>query len=663
MKTPRNNMRKSCSTPGVSISRRAILSRTLPPSTGSLGRRAPTAFCAALFLAGALVPAATGINGLLRISVLARAETTQSKSSLDESMHRHYDTAFRLQAAGHVAEADAEHKLFLAEALRHVANGRANIGEYALSVPIYEQAIQFAPKEFTLHLEYAEAALDADDPAKAKLLAQEALALLPEAADQKRAKTMHVLAQALWGTGERKQSIDEYKAAAALDPSFTNIYAVGTTELTLGDKVTATRIFTEIVAKFGDTATVRMQLGRAYALASDYPEAIQEFKKALAKDNKMLGLHYSLGAAMMQASGEAAYPEAEAEFRKELAIQPNDHLTYPQLGRITLARHDYKEAESDLIRANELDPGNPDTFRLSAQLYTEIGETAEAEAALRNAIAATPDPSRHHYETAAVHYQLGRLLWQSGDRDEAKKEMHISEDLTAQSRLQDESTLTGKPNVQSPLETTHAPKPEEVAEEKQFENQIGPAIASSYDNLGVHAAIGKRYAIAAAYFGRAAEWNPALTAIDNNWGQAAFEAQKFTEAVSPLSRSLQTHPEDAAIRAMLGISQYALGDYPKALETLQPLQGRLDMFPMLPLAYADSMMRAGDFRQGMQRLEAIVTDDPENAAAHLALAEAYRKDGRPQEAERQDQLANRLHVEHPVTTNNAAFEENSTTKN
>jgi tetratricopeptide (TPR) repeat protein len=663
MTTLLNNMGNSGSIQRLPILRQEILSRATPPSTGTIRRRSPTAFCAALFLAGMLAAATCGIPGLLRTSVLARAETTQSKSSLDEAMHRHYDTAFRLQAAGHVTEADAEHKLFLAEALRHVANGRANIGEYALSVPIYEQAIQFAPKDFTLHLEYAEAALDADDPAKAKTLAQESLALLPEGADQKRAKTMHVLAQALWGTGDRKQSIDDYKAAAALDPSFTNVYAVGTTALTLGDKVTATRIFTGIVAKFGDTATVHMQLGRAYAIARDYPEAIQEFKKALAKDSRMSGLHYSLGAAMMQSSGEAAYPDAEAEFRKELTLQPDDRLSYPQLGRIALAHHDYKEAESDLIRANELDPGNPDTLRLSAQLYTEMGKIPEAEAAYRNAITATPDPSRHHYEIAAVHYQLGRLLWQSGDRDESKKEMHISEDLTAQSKFQDESTLSGKPNVQSPLQTTHAPKPEEVAEEKRFEGQIGPAIASSYDNLGVHAAIGKSYAVAAAYFGRAAEWNPALTGIDNNWGQAAFEAQQFAEAEGPLNRSSQAHPEDPTTRAMLGISEYELHEYPKALESLQPLEGHLDMFPAMPLAYADSLMRAGDFHQGMERLEAIVKDDPENAAAHRALAEAYRKAGQPQEAEREDQLANRLQGQRAVPTNNAAVGASSATKN
>jgi len=94
-----------------------------------------------------------------------------------------------------------------------------------------------------------------------------------------------------------------------------------------------------------------------------------------------------------------------------------------------LARRDYTEAKFDLVRAHELDPGNPDTFLLSAQLYTEVGRPSEAEAALRNAIAATPDPSRHPYEIARAHYQLGRLLLHSGDMDEGKKEMQKRSDL------------------------------------------------------------------------------------------------------------------------------------------------------------------------------------------------------------------------------------------
>lgn len=615
------------------------------------------------FLAAAIALASSGHPNLLLLSFPARAEAPQGKPSRDEAMHRHYDEAFRLQEAGRTAEADVEHKLFLAEALHRVANGRANIGEYALAVPVYEEAMQFAPKDFTVHLEYAEAALDADDPAKARLLAQEALSLIPASSDPRRAKVMHVLAQAFWGTGERKQSIEAYKAAAAIDPNFDNIYAIGATDLSLADKESAARVFAGILTKFGDTAAVRMRLGRAYALASDYPEAIQEFRKALARDNKLLGLHYSLGAAMMQASGEAAYPEAEAEFRKELAIQPNDRFSYPQLARIALARHDYKVAESNLARANELDPDNPDTSLLAAQLYTEMGRNSEAIAALKSAIAATPDPARHHYEIARAHYQLGRLLSQSGDTAAAKEQMQISADLSAQSRLHDESTLGGKPTVQAPLQKTHVTSPEDVAEEKHFEAQIGPVIASSYDNLGVHAAIGKDYAVAAAHFGRAAEWNPTLAGIDNNWGQAAFEAHDYGAAVGPLSRTLQTRPQDAELRSMLGLSQYMLHDYQDALETLRPVRDQLDMFPLLPLAYADSMMRVGDFHQGLERLEAIVQADPRNPMVHRALAEAYRKNGQPQDAEREDRLSDGSQKSRTVTSGNSAVTDQSMVKN
>jgi len=555
-------------------------------------------------------------------------------------MRRHYDAAFRLQSEGRMAEADAEHKLFLAAALRRVANGRANIGEYAQAAPFYEDAIQFAPTDFTLHLEYAEAAFDAADPEKSKVLAQEALALLPSSPDAKRARGLYVLARAVWGTGDHKQSLELYRAAAAMDPSFDNIYAVGTTYISLANKVEATKIFTQLLAKFGDTATVRMQLGRAYALGSDYPEAVEEFKKALAKDSRLPDLHYSLGAATMQAAGEAGYAQAEAEFRKELALQPKDIYCYPQLARIALARHDYKQAEADLARADELDPGNPDTALKWAQLYTETDRAAQTQEALQRAIAETSNPSRNHYEIERAHYQLGHLLIQSGNIAEGKREIQISQHLLAQSSLQDESSLSGKPNVQEPLQTTHLARPAEAAEIKRFEVQIGPAIASSYDNLGVHAAIGKDYTQAARCFAHAAQWNPTLPGIDAKWGQAAFEAHDYATAVGPLAREMLGHPDDPSIRVMLGVSQYLSQDYFHALETLRPLEGHLDALPMLSLPYADSMARAGDLAQGMARLQEIVRNAPENAAAHHALAEAYRKNGQPKEAEHEDSLAN-----------------------
>ena len=74
-----------------------------------------------------------------------------------------------------------------------------------------------------------------------------------------------------------------------------------------------------------------MQFGLAYWDADFPEEAIPEFKKTLAKDDRFLDAHYSLGASYLKRSGDTAFPAAEAEFRKELSIHPDDFFSYYEL--------------------------------------------------------------------------------------------------------------------------------------------------------------------------------------------------------------------------------------------------------------------------------------------------------------------------------------------
>jgi tetratricopeptide (TPR) repeat protein len=485
-----------------------------------------------------------------------------------------------------------------------------------------------------LNLDYAAAALETDDPSKAKLLLERSLNLYAKSAKGSDVASSHlILGRALQKTNGYSEAVEQFKRAVALDPSFANLYALGAGYLTLPDKEDAARTFAEILSRFGDTAAMRMNLGRAYGELGYPDEAIQEFKKAIAKDDKLPGAHYSLGASYINKSEEAGFALAEPEFRKEVALQPNDPLSYAQLGRIALSQHKLQEAEMDLEFASALNPRNPDNFFLLGQVYTEMHKPLDAEKALRKAIAETPDPSRNHYDIQHAHYRLGRLLVESGQTEEGKKELQVAQELLMRSRLEDETKMAGKPVIEAVLSATSTAKPKEVMAEKAFEKQIGPLMAGCYNNLGGIAAIAGDYARAAHNFERASYWNPLLKGIDGNWGRTAFAAQQYGQALGPLDRALHMHPEDAELRSMLGISQYETGSYAKAVKTLQPMAASLPKVPPRAFAYAQSMVRTGDFQNGLEWLRALVQADPGNAIFRRALGEGYASSGNYAKAE------------------------------
>jgi Flp pilus assembly protein TadD len=291
-------------------------------------------------------------------------------------------------------------------------------------------------------------------------------------------------------------------------------------------------------------------------------QAIKEFKKAVAMDSKIPGAHYSLGAAYM-GNSEADFPKAEAEFRKELALYPNDTYSYPQLGQIALRRHDYHQAEIDYKRAVTLNPLDADNFDELGKIYMETERPSDAEAALRKAIALTVDPARNNYAIQRAHYRLGRLLLANGNASEGEHELQISAELLAKRDIQAGSKLSGEQVERSPLERTRVATPGEAEEARTFAKQTGPLIAGSYNNLGVHAAMRKEFAKAAGHFQAAAKWNPALSGVDSNWGRAAFAAHECEQAVGPLRRALEVHPSDSELRAMFDQCEDTLSLMPK----------------------------------------------------------------------------------------------------
>jgi tetratricopeptide (TPR) repeat protein len=569
-------------------------------------------------------------------TVIAVSLCALALSAPAQTLQQQYDKAQSLQSSGDMEQGAFAYKLFLASALNELAEDRARLGDTAQAARRYEAAYALRPSDGKLLESTAQAERDAGNLARAKDLAEKLTTDEPKSAE-----AHALLASILEKSGLNEAALKEYQAAYAIDPSLENGFALARIYLTLKDEAHAAKLFAEMQARTGDTAAIHMDIGRAYGVAGDPDQAIAEFKKAIAKDDTFPGAHYSLGASYLLQMGEIDFPQASAEFHKELALHPGDFLSHSQLGYIALSQHNYPEAEKELRRAAEINPRDPDTLLSLGQLYVDTSRPADAEPVLRQSIALTTDLARNHYQVQRAHYLLGRVLLQTGHADQAKAEMQTSTDLLKLSTLQNQGKSTEA--IAGTLDHSAAPlDPQAQQQVEAREKQLSPAIADSYNNLGAISAQDHDYAAAENAFEQAAQWNPTLPGIDLNLGRAAYSAKDYAKAVPPLTRDLAQNPNDAWFRSALAVSLFMTGDYKATVETLRPMQAAIQSIPALATIYAAALVETGSTQEGIARLQQLEAADPSKAELHRMLGKAYLRNGDQTHAEQELRATLRL---------------------
>ena len=591
------------------------------------------------------------------ISLQAQSVQQPAAGKTESILQQRYDAAQKYQAAHDLDHAAQQYKIFIADAVGELALGRAHAGEYDRAADYFDTALSLVPDFPAMQIEYAHVALDSGNLEHAKLLALDVIQNYPN--NPKADADAHViLGRELLKTNKDAEARSQFEASVALDPTFENGYELAVADLDLGDGEGAAKIFSEMLASFGDTAAIHMYFGQAYGRSDFQADSVTEFQKAIAKDDRLSGVHYSLAAAYLSTAGNSKLPEAEAELRKEITISPSYAAPYAALGHLLAQPHHdgavEAEAETDLKRATELDPQSPDGFLYLGQFYADARKLPEAEASLRQSIALTKDVSRNGYQVQKAHYLLGRLLMQTGDADEGRKEIATSQTLMQQNLERDKNQLSDYLQTKQVAEADAASVPEmpmTVEEKKvdpeaahhadELEKQLGPAIADSYNNLGAIAGSAGDYRSALQYFNQAAEWNPALPGLDINWGRAAFAANAFAQAIGPLDHYLQAHSNDEAIRTQLGLSQFYTKRYADARKTMEPMDGEANEAPLLKYAYAVSQIETGDASSGVTRLLVLEKENPDVADVHRELGEVYAMEKSPAAA---DELETAIHL-------------------
>jgi len=557
----------------------------------------------------------------------APTQAAKPAAQQSDTLQQHYDAARTYGLAGDQEHASVEFKAFLGEALRRMANARAHEGNFKDAIQFFKDAVAITPENEELRLDYATTSLDADMLPEAKVQGEEAVRLAPDSQ-----QAQYILGRVLYAQNDYSGAKPHLEAAVAAKPNFEMGYNLGLTYLKLNDLNRARLLFDEMISGLGDSAPLHIYFGHAYWITSHFDNAIKEYKRALVKDPKVAQAHYFLGLAYLDRDEDKGWDEAAQEQREEIKNNPDDFRAHYELGNIALKQHRADEAERELKRASELAPDNPDPLIYLGEFYASQSRPEEAEAAMRKAIALTPDISRGGYQINRAHYVLGRVLVQTGRREEGAKELKLSAEL--RERLHPDVNRSGMGQADDPhlsakeneVHQVSAKDRMSAADREKLEaylQQLKPGIADAYNNLGVAAAGQKDFATALDYFRKASQWNPSLATLDRNMGMAGFYSGQYEQAIAPLYRQLQQNPDDVRVRAALGLSYFALEKYAPTLETLGPVKDQVNEDPGLGLAYAVSLVKTNKYDEGMARLKALEQSGPDAAPVHVALGEAF----------------------------------------
>jgi cytochrome c-type biogenesis protein CcmH/NrfG len=179
-----------------------------------------------------------------------------------------------------------------------------------------------------------------------------------------------------------------------------------------------------------DSAQLPFIMGQQLVQGGDSVTAIVQFRKALAIDPNLPGLHFVLAQALYSSSDPALHAQAEAEYHAALKLNPFDEKAWLGLAGIESDKGALEQASADYNKALALEPNDAEADTGLAKVLLAQNANAKAAALLEQAVKLDPT-------NITAHYRLSMLYRQEGRPEDAKQQLALYEHYKSlQSELQ-----------------------------------------------------------------------------------------------------------------------------------------------------------------------------------------------------------------------------------
>ncbi len=529
-------------------------------------------------------------------------------SPQDATLTQRYEAAQELVRAGKLAEAETEFKAILAAEYRTLTKIYVALSNRERALETAETAANYRSTDSDLLIELAAAYLEAGQFDKALDPLLKAAQLQPNNADVHR-----TLGKTYFALADYEKAAKSLEIAVKLDPKdFNSSFTLAIAYLQQRQFTAARRVFDSMIAEFGEQPQIHIAIGRAFREAGRLPEAIEEFKKAVALNSQFPGAHYNLGLAYLWNEGGSAVNNAEEEFKIELAANPNDFFSNYYLGITCLFQRKWELAIDFLKTASRIQPNNPDPYFQLAQAYQELKKHDQAIDVLRKAIDLNPDLAHNKFQVTTAHYRLAQSLLQTGQIEAGKKELQVAAELKARAFETTQQSAMGASRIPAENDQTRSQPGATVtqaldqktrSELEANEATLTKIISALHNRLGLVQAGQQNLIGAAAEFRLAKKWNPQQVGLDYNLGLAYFRAELYKEALAPLESELKVNPTNIQARWLLGLSYFNTQEYSKAVELLHDVLSAGSTNVELCYALASSLIREGKLDAAARAIE------------------------------------------------------------